>query len=94
MSIGHEDFKKNMKRLAEGTQIKAARGVLRCKHGGEGKTVPTTHPLKNAAMKAVRRAHTVIANRGRNAWNERKGVYLERSNPEEDSKEWKTTGGC
>lgn len=82
-----EEIKKNIKRLAEDTEIRVARGILRWKYRREGKPVPTDQQLDNDSTQVARQAHKVIARRGRNVWNELKRVYLDRSNKEEDSHE-------
>jgi hypothetical protein len=82
-----EDIKKNMKRLAEDTEVKVARGILRWKYRREGRPVPTDPQLEKDSTRVARQAHNVIARRGRNAWNELKRVYLHHSNNKKDEKE-------
>ena len=83
MIVG-EEIKKNIKKLTEDAEVRVARSILRWKYRREGKPKPSNQQLENDSTQVARRAHKVIARRGRNVWNELKRVYLERSKEQED----------
>ena len=70
-----ENIKKGIKKLAENAEIGAARSILRWKYKKEGIDAPGDDELKDQSRRVVGRAHEVIAERGRNVWNELKKVY-------------------
>jgi hypothetical protein len=71
-----EELKKNLKKLAEETEIKVARSVLRWKYNKEGRQIPPEHQLDNDSKRVAFKAHHVIAKRGKSVWNELKAVYF------------------
>ena len=71
-----EEVKKNLKKLAEETEMRVARSVLRWKYNKEGRQMPSEHQLDNDSRRVASKAHQVIAKRGKSVWNELKAVYL------------------
>ena len=71
-----ENVKKNLKKLAQETEIRAARSILRWKYKKEGKAVPVDHQLENDSRKVAAEAHEIVAKTGKNIWNELKRVYI------------------
>lgn len=81
-----EDIKKGIKRLAENAEIGIARSVLRWKYKKEGGAHPGEDDLESQSRKVADRAHHVIAERGRNVWNELKKVYVKPGTREDPDK--------
>lgn len=78
-----ENIKKGMKRLAENAEIGVARSILRWKYKKEGRDAPGDDELKDQSRMVAGKAHDVIAERGRNVWNELKKVYAKTGAKEE-----------
>ena len=81
-----ENIKKGIKRLAVNAEIGAARSILRWKYKKEGRDVLGDDEIKDQSRKVAGRAHEVIAERGRNIWDELKKVYA-KTEVREDSDE-------
>ena len=81
-----ENIKKGIKKLAENAEIGAARSILRWKYKKEGRDAPGDDELKAQSRKVAGKAHEVIAESGRNVWNEFKKVYA-KNEVREDSDE-------
>ena len=81
-----ENIKRGIKKLAENAEIGAARSILRWKYKKEGRDAPGDDELKDQSRRVAGRAHEVIAERGRNVWNELKKVYA-KTEVREDSDE-------
>lgn len=70
-----KETKNNLKKIAEEAEMRVARSVLRWKYKKEGKQAPTDSQLENESRQVAGRAHQVIAERGKNVFNELKKVY-------------------
>ncbi len=70
-----QDTKNNLKKVAEEAEMRVARSILRWKYKKENKAVPPESQLENESRKVAGRAHQVIAERGKNVFNELKKVY-------------------
>jgi hypothetical protein len=70
-----EEVKKSVKKLAEETEIKITKTILRWKYKKEGKPLPTDEELEDDSKQTANRAHDIIAKRGKNIWEELKKVY-------------------
>ena len=81
-----ENIKKGIKRLAINAEIGVARSILRWKYKKEGRDAPGDDELKDQSRGVAGKAHEVIAERGRNVWNELKKVYA-KTEVREDSDE-------
>lgn len=81
-----ENIKKGIKRFAENAEIGVARSILRWKYKKEGRDAPGDEELKDQSRIVAGRAHEVIAERGRNVWDEFKKVYA-KTGAKEDSDE-------
>ena len=81
-----ENIKRGIKRLAENAEIGVARSILRWKYKKEGKEAPGNDELKEQSLRVAGKAHEVIAERGKNVWNELKKVYA-KTEVREDSDE-------
>jgi len=82
-----EKTKKNLKKMAQETEVRVTRSILRWKYKKEGKPAPLDYQLENESRQVAYRAHQVIAKRGKNAWMELKKVYLKGDKKKEDSRE-------
>ena len=80
-----EETKKNLTKIAEETEVRVTRSILRWKYKKEGKAVPLGYQLENESRQIASRAHQVIAKRGKNAWKELKKVYFKGDKKREDS---------
>ncbi len=78
-----ENIKKGIKKLAENVEIGAARSILRWKYKKEGRDAPGDDELKEQSLRVAGKAHEIIAERGRNVWNELKKVYAKTGAKEE-----------
>ena len=78
-----ENIKKGIKKLAENAEIGAARSILRWKYKKEGRDAPGDDELKEQSLRVAGKAHEIIAERGRNVWNELKKVYAKTGAKEE-----------
>ena len=81
-----ENIKKGIKRLTENAEIGIARSILRWKHKKEKGTPPGDDDIETQSRMVAGKAHGVIAERGRNFWNELKKVYA-KTGAEEESEE-------
>ena len=78
-----ENIKKGIKRLAENAEIGVARSILRWKYKKERGAPPMDDDLETQSRMVAGKAHDVIAERGRNVWNELKKVYAKTGGKEE-----------
>ena len=78
-----DQFKKSIKKVLEHTEISMTRSLLRWKYKREGKAVPQETKLQAESRRVVGKANQVIAERGKNVWNELKKVYLKNDSEEE-----------
>ncbi len=81
-----ENIKKGIKRLTENAEIGIARSILRWKYKKENGTPPGDDDIETQSRMVAGKAHDVIAERGRNVWNELKKVYAKTA-AKEDSDE-------
>ncbi len=79
-----EETKRNLKKIAEETEIKVTRSLLRWKYKKEGKTVRLDYQLEDESRQVASRLHQVIAKRGKNAWMEVKKAYFKGDKKRED----------
>ena len=70
-----EGLKKDLKRMAQDTELRLARSILRWKYKKEGRPVPVESQLEIHSRQVTDRAHDVIARTSRNVWAEVKKVY-------------------
>jgi len=70
-----EEMKYRLKKIAEEAEMKVAKSVLRWKYKKEGKDVPPEYRLESESRQVAGRAHEVLAERGRNVFNELKKAY-------------------
>jgi hypothetical protein len=70
-----EGLKKNLKRMAQDTELRLARSILRWKYKKEGRSVPVESQLEIHSRQVADRAHDVIARTSKNVWGEVKKVY-------------------
>ena len=70
-----EEFKKGLKRIARDTEIKVAESILRWKVKKEGGKMPDDQHIQRQSTVIADQAHRIISKRGRNIWNQLKGVY-------------------
>jgi len=80
-----DKIKKNIKKVVENTETGLARYILRWKYKKEGKPVPTNSRLEDESRYVADQAHSVIATRGKNVWNELKRVYIKGDKKKGDS---------
>ena len=81
-----ENIKKGIRRLAEDAEAGIARSILRWKYKKEGAEPPGDDDLEKQSRMVADRAKDVLAERGRNVWNEFKKVYV-KPESKEDSDE-------
>jgi hypothetical protein len=81
-----ENIKKGIKRLAENAEIGVARSILRWKYKKEKVIPPGDDDIETQSRMVADKVHDVIAERGRNVWNELKKVYA-KTGAKEDSDE-------
>ena len=70
-----EGLKENLKRMAQDTELRLARSILRWKYKKEGRPVPLESQLEIHSRQVADRAHDVIKRTSRNVWAEMKKVY-------------------
>jgi len=70
-----EDLKKGIKKVARDTEIKVTESVLRWKVKKEGGKMPDDQNIRRQSEVIADQAHQIISKRGKNIWNQLKGVY-------------------
>lgn len=70
-----ENLKRGIRRLARDAETGIARSILRWKYRRETGTPPEDGYIETRAKTVADAAHQVIAERGRNVWQELKKVY-------------------
>jgi len=70
-----KDFKKGLKKMVRNTELKATEALLRWKYKKEGKQVIDNQNIELQSQVIANQAHEIIAQRGKNIWNELKKVY-------------------
>lgn len=80
-----EEIKTNFKKLADATEVKLARSLLRWKYKREGKQLPEEYQLEHRSRELAARAHNVISKRGKTVWDEFKKLYKKDDTEKEES---------
>ena len=70
-----EEFKKNLKKIAEDAETKVTESILRWKYKKEGKELPGNKNLETQSRIIVEQAHRTLSKRGKNVWDEIKKAY-------------------
>ena len=65
-----DEKKKNIKNLAQETEVKITQSLLRWKYKREGRPVPQDKQLEKDSRLITKQANKVITRRGKNIWNE------------------------
>lgn len=71
-----DKIKKNIKKVIQQTENSVSKSILRRLYKKAGRPVPLDHQLDNESRRVAARAHEVIAERGKKAWDELRKVYL------------------
>jgi hypothetical protein len=72
-----KDIKHNLKSLAKETEVKLAKSILRWRYKKEGKKLPDKDYLEHKSRIITDRANMIIAQRGKNIFDEFKKAYNE-----------------
>ncbi len=73
-----EQFKNNLKKMAEEAEMRVARTVLRWKYKKEGKNVPQDNQLECESRHVADRVNEVVAKRGKAVFSELKKAYVKK----------------
>jgi hypothetical protein len=82
-----DKFKENLKKAVEQAETSLVKSILRRKYKKEGRPAPLDHQLEEESKQLGRRAHGIIAQRGKNALLELRKAYQKKSKPKEDDEE-------
>jgi hypothetical protein len=72
-----KDIKDDLKKLAKETEVKLAESILRWRYKKEGKKLPDKDYLEHKSRTITDRANMILAQRGKNIFNEFKKAYHE-----------------
>jgi hypothetical protein len=72
-----KDIKDDLKRLAKETEVKLAKSILKWRIKKEGKRLPDNDYLEHKSRLITDRANIILAQRGKNIFNEFKKAYHE-----------------
>ena len=79
-----EQTRESLKKAVEKAETRLAKSMLRWKYKKEGRPTPLDHQLEEESREVGRRAHGIIARRGKRALQELKKAYQEMSRNKED----------
>ncbi|MCP4665688.1 MAG: hypothetical protein GY849_04900 [Deltaproteobacteria bacterium] len=82
-----DQIKKSLKKAVEQAETGLAKSILRWKYKKEGRQTPPDHQLEEESRQVGRRAHGIIAQRGKSALRELKKAYQKREAKKEDPDE-------
>jgi hypothetical protein len=72
-----KDIKDDLKKLAKETEVKLTKSILRWRYKKEGKTMPDKETLEHKSRLITDRANMILAQRGKNIFDEFKKAYHE-----------------
>jgi hypothetical protein len=78
-----DDLKRNIKNIAEKTEIKLTESLLRWKYKKEGKEIPADQNIESQSRQIMNEAHKTLSKRGKNIWNELRKAYQKKGDDEE-----------
>ena len=70
--------RQDLKKIAEETEMRITRSILRWRYRKEQKPLPPAYQLENESRQIASRAHNIVVKRGKNVFDELKRVYKKR----------------
>jgi len=82
-----DQIRESLKKAVEQAETSLAKSILRWKYKKQGTPTPLDHQLEEESRQVGRRAHGIIARRGKSALRELKKAYQKKSEKKEDPDE-------